>query len=115
GRSRRPRRRKRRPPRGRVRPPQLPRLLMAEFWQQVGDGLATGAIYARLALAIVLIYRSTRVVNFAQSEMATFSTFVAWQLIEWGIPYWGAFFLTLGLSFVGGVAIERTLVRAVGG
>ena len=77
---------------------------MAEFWQQVVNGLATGGIYASLALAIVLIYRSTRVINFAQGEMATFSTFIAWQLMEWGMPYWGAFFLTLGLSFLGGVA-----------
>ena len=45
--------------------------------------------------------------------MATFSTFVAWQLLEWGMPYWGAFFLTLGLSFLGGVAIERTLIRPI--
>jgi branched-chain amino acid transport system permease protein len=86
---------------------------MAEFWQQVVDGLATGGIYASLALAIVLIYRATRVVNFAQGEMATFSTFLAWQLMEWGMPYWGAFFLTLGLSFLGGVAIERTLIRPI--
>ncbi len=86
---------------------------MAQFWQQVVDGLATGGIYASLALAIVLIYRSTRVVNFAQGELATFSTFVAWQLMEWGLPYWGAFFLTLGLSFVGGVAIERTVIRPI--
>jgi branched-chain amino acid transport system permease protein len=86
---------------------------VAQFWQQVVDGLATGGIYASLALAIVLIYRSTRVVNFAQGELATFSTFVAWQLMEWGLPYWGAFFLTLGLSFVGGVAIERTVIRPI--
>ena len=64
----------------------LPRVLepMAEFWQQVVSGLATGAIYASLALALVLIYRSTRVINFAQGEMATFSTFIAWQLIGVG-------------------------------
>jgi branched-chain amino acid transport system permease protein len=80
---------------------------MAEFWQQIVDGLATGGIYASLALGIVLIYRSTRVINFAQGEMATFSTFVAWQLIHWGVSFWGAFFLTLGISFVGGVAVER--------
>jgi branched-chain amino acid transport system permease protein len=86
---------------------------MAQFWQQVVSGLATGGIYASLALALVLIYRSTRVINFAQGEMATFSTFVAWQLIDWGMPYWGAFFLTLGLSFLGGVAIERTVIRPI--
>jgi branched-chain amino acid transport system permease protein len=86
---------------------------VAEFWQQVVDGLATGGIYASLALAIVLIYRSTRVINFAQGEMATFSTFVAWQLIEWGVSFWAAFFLTLGISFAGGVAIERVIVRPI--
>ena len=86
---------------------------MAQFWQQVVSGLATGGIYASLALAIVLIYRSTRVINFAQGEMATFSTFLAWQLMEWGMPYWGAFFLTLGLSFLGGVLVERTLIRPI--
>jgi branched-chain amino acid transport system permease protein len=86
---------------------------MAEFWQQVVDGLATGGIYASLALGIVLVYRSTRVINFAQGELATFSTFVAWQLIEWGLPFWGAFFLTLALSFVGGVAIERVVIRPI--
>src|SRR6185437_4566637 len=45
--------------------------------------------------------------------MATFSTFVAWQLIQWGVPFWGAFFLTLAISFVGGVVIERTLIRPI--
>src|SRR3954452_9757701 len=83
---------------------------MAQFWQQVVSGLATGGIYASLALALVLIYRSTRVINFAQGEMATFSTFIAWQLLQWGVPYWGAFFLTLGMSFIGGVLIERTMI-----
>ncbi len=86
---------------------------MAQFWQQVVSGLATGGIYASLALALVLIYRSTRVINFAQGEMATFSTFIAWQLMQWGMPYWGAFFLTLALSFAGGVAIERTIIRPI--
>jgi branched-chain amino acid transport system permease protein len=86
---------------------------MAEFWQQVVDGLATGGIYASLALGIVLIYRSSRVINFAQGELATFATFVAWQLIEWGIPFWGAFFITLAISFAGGVAVQRVLIRPI--
>jgi branched-chain amino acid transport system permease protein len=78
---------------------------------QVLSGLATGGIYASLALAVVMIYKATHVVNFAQGEMAMFSTFLAWQLIQWGMPYWGAFFLTIGVSFVGGVVIERTVIR----
>jgi branched-chain amino acid transport system permease protein len=84
---------------------------MAEFLQQVVSGLASGAIYASLALALVLIYRATDVVNFAQGEMATFTTYVAWALMTNGLSYWPAFALTLGIAFVGGVAVERTVIR----
>jgi branched-chain amino acid transport system permease protein len=81
------------------------------FLLQVLSGLATGGIYASLALAVVMIYKATHLVNFAQGEMAMFSTYVAWQLITWGMPYWGAFFLTIAIAFVGGVAIERLIIR----
>ena len=91
----------------------LPRLLMADFLQQVVSGLASGAIFASLALALVLIYRSTDVVNFAQGEMATFATYIAWSLMDHGLSYWPAFALTLVLAFLGGAAIERTLIRPV--
>lgn len=84
---------------------------MDAFLLQVLSGLATGGIYASLALAVVMIYKATHEVNFAQGEMAMFSTYIAWQLIQWGVPYWGAFFLTIAVSFVGGVAIERTVIR----
>jgi branched-chain amino acid transport system permease protein len=86
---------------------------MAEFLQQVVSGLATGAIFASLALALVLIYRATDIVNFAQGEMATFATYIAWALMNNGMSYWPAFALTLVLAFGGGVAIERTLIRPV--
>jgi branched-chain amino acid transport system permease protein len=86
---------------------------VAAFWQQVVSGLATGGIYASLALGIVIVYRSTRVINFAQGEMATFSTFVAWELIDQGVTYWLAFFLTLAVSFAGGVLLERVVIRPV--
>jgi branched-chain amino acid transport system permease protein len=79
--------------------------------QQVMAGLANGAIYALVALAVVMIYQAIDHLNFAQGEMATFSTFVAWQLIAWGMPYWVAFASAVALSFVGGVAIERVLFR----
>ncbi len=69
---------------------------MANFLQQVVSGLATGGIFASLALAIVLIYRATRVINFAQGEMGMFATFIALWLIDSGWPYWAAFFATLG-------------------
>ena len=59
--------------------------------QQILAGLATGTIYACIALAIVMTYQTIGHLNFAQGEMAMFSTFVAWQLIQWGFPYWTAF------------------------
>jgi branched-chain amino acid transport system permease protein len=80
---------------------------------QVLAGLATGAIYACLALAIVMIYQAIDHINFAQGEMAMFSTFTAWQLLAWGVPYWIAFLLTLVLSFLAAVFIERVLFRPI--
>ena len=59
-------------------------------------GLASGGVWATLALALVLIYRSTGVLNFAQGEMAMFSTFIAWSLVHHGLSYWAAFALTSG-------------------
>ena len=107
-----------------VCPPSVPRLSLRrgpkgrgvpDFLQQVVAGLAAGGIYASLALALVLIYRTTRVVNFAQGEMAMFTTFVAWTLMDRGLSFWPAFALTLAIAFVGGVAIERIVIRPVEG
>jgi branched-chain amino acid transport system permease protein len=81
--------------------------------QQVLAGLATGAIYATMALAVVMIYQAIDHLNFAQGEMATFSTFLAWQMIEWGWPYWVAFGVAVALSFVGGILVERILFRPI--
>ena len=83
--------------------------------QQIISGLATGGIYGSVALALVMIYQATDVVNYAQGEMAMFSTYLAWTLINAGLPYWLAFFGTLALSFVGGVLIERIVIRPVEG
>ncbi|MEO8922452.1 MAG: branched-chain amino acid ABC transporter permease [Caldimonas sp.] len=80
---------------------------------QVLSGLASGGIYASVALALVMIYQATHLVNFAQGEMAMFCTYIAWALIQAGVPYWGAFFLTVGGAFVLGVVIERVIVRPV--
>jgi branched-chain amino acid transport system permease protein len=80
---------------------------------QVLSGLATGGIYASLALALVMIYQATHLVNFAQGEIAMFATYLAWTLIQAGVPYWGAFFITVVAAFVGGVVIERVIVQPV--
>ena len=84
-----------------------------EFAQQIAAGVREGAIYASVALAIVIIYRSTRVINFAQGEMATFATFICWSLMNHGFSFWGAFPLVLAIAFEGGVAIETVLIRPV--
>jgi branched-chain amino acid transport system permease protein len=85
------------------------------FVQQVISGLATGGIYGSLALALVMIYQATEVVNYAQGEMAMFSTYLAWTLLNAGIPYWIAFVATLVMAFVGGLLIERIVIRPVEG
>ena len=84
-----------------------------EFAQQMAAGVREGAIYAGLALALVIIYRSTRVINFAQGEMATFTTFVCWSLMNHGLSFWTAFPIVLAIAFAGGVSIERILIRPV--
>jgi branched-chain amino acid transport system permease protein len=88
---------------------------MELFLHQVLAGLATGGIYACMALAVVMIYQAIDHLNFAQGEMAMFSTFIAWQLIQWGFPYWVAFVLTIGISFIAGVLIERIVLRPLHG
>jgi branched-chain amino acid transport system permease protein len=83
------------------------------FIHQVLAGLATGGIYASVALALVMIYQATHHLNFAQGELAMFCTYLAWTLINAGFGYWPAFLLTVGLSFVLGVVIERVVIRPV--
>ena len=79
--------------------------------QQTLSGLATGGIYASVALALVVIYQATHQINFAQGEMAMFSTFVAWMLLQAGLPYWAAFGLTVVLSFAVAALLEWTVIR----
>jgi len=80
---------------------------------QIFSGLATGGIYASVALALVMIYNATNHINFAQGEMAMFATYIAWSLIDSGLPYWAAFPLTVVLAFLGGVVLERVVIRPV--
>ena len=86
---------------------------MEALLHQMFSGLATGGIYASLALALVMIYQSTNHINFAQGEMAMFSTYLAWNMINAGLPYWWAFLFTVAISFVAGVVIERVIIRPV--
>ncbi len=86
---------------------------MEALLHQVLSGLATGGIYASLALSLVMIYQSTHHINFAQGEMAMFSTYLAWTLITAGVSYWLAFVITVLASFAIGMLIERILIRPV--
>ena len=84
---------------------------MEGFIHQVISGIATGGIYASVALALVMIYQATHHVNFAQGEMATFSTYITLTFINAGLSYWLAFGLAFIVSFAIGVLIERILMR----
>ena len=84
---------------------------MEQLIQQTAAGLANGAIYASLALALVMIFVSTDHINFAQGEMAMFSAYLCWQLLQWGLNFWIALPLVMILSFLIGVGIERTILR----
>ena len=86
---------------------------MEQLIHQIAAGLATGGVYASLALALVMIYQATHHVNFAQGELAMCSTYLAWSLINHGVPYWITFIVTVALSFVAGMAIERVVIRRV--
>jgi branched-chain amino acid transport system permease protein len=85
------------------------------FIQVIVDGWATGSLYGALAVAVVLIYRSTGIVNFAQGELAMFSTFIAWGLLQAGLPLGLALAGTLAISLAGGMLIERVIIRPVEG
>ena len=84
---------------------------MEGFIHQVISGIATGGIYASVALALVMIYQATHHVNFAQGEMATFSTYITLTLINAGLSYWLSFGLAFVISFAICVVIERVLMR----
>jgi branched-chain amino acid transport system permease protein len=84
---------------------------MEQLFAQVAAGLANGAIYACLALALVMIFVSTDHINFAQGELAMFSAFMCWQLLEWNLPFWIALPAVILASFMLGVGIERVVLR----
>jgi branched-chain amino acid transport system permease protein len=86
---------------------------MEAFLYQITSGLANGIIYGSVALALVMIYQATHHINFAQGEMATFSTFIAWALIQAGWSYWAAFFFTVAVSFAGGLLVQRIVLKPI--
>jgi branched-chain amino acid transport system permease protein len=84
---------------------------MQGLLQQIMSGVAIGGVYACLALSMVMIYQTTHIVNFAQGEMAMASAFLAWTLVKIGVPYWVAFAVTLIVSLLFGLGVERIVMR----
>jgi branched-chain amino acid transport system permease protein len=83
------------------------------FVSQVLNGIGNGVVYGSIALALVLIFRVTGILNFAQGEMALFSTYVSWKLTTWDVPVIAAIVVSMALAFVAGAVIERVLIRPV--
>jgi branched-chain amino acid transport system permease protein len=88
-------------------------LQSTKFATYTVQGLALGSVYGSLALALVLVYRATHVINFAQGELAMLTTYIAWQLMEWGLSYWVTFAATLAIAFALGTLLQITLIRPV--
>jgi branched-chain amino acid transport system permease protein len=86
---------------------------MSLFLSQVMNGIGQGVVYASLALALVLIYKTTGILNFAQGEMALVSTYATWWFTDKGLPVWLAIVCSVVLSFIGGALIERVVMRPV--
>jgi len=86
---------------------------MSLFLSQLFIGLGNGVVYASVALALVLIYRTTGILNFAQGEMALFATYVTWKLTTHHLPVVLCIVLSMALAFVCGAVIERVIIRPV--
>ena len=88
---------------------------MQRFVDLTLNGIANGAIYAAVALSLVLIWRATRILNFAQAGMLMFTTFIAWAAIDRGASYWVGFAVALVSGLLLGAVIERVIIRPVEG
>jgi branched-chain amino acid transport system permease protein len=90
---------------------------MQLFVEQVINGIGNGLVYGSVALALVIIFRTTGILNFAQGEMALFSTYITWKLASesdgFGLPIVAAIGLSMAIAFVAGAVIERVLIRPV--
>lgn len=86
---------------------------MTLFLERLISGLTNGSIYAILALALVVVFRATGTINFAQGELALFTTFAAWWLTTMSWPIWAAIGAALALGFLLGALMERLLIRPV--
>lgn len=85
---------------------------MSFFLQLLISGIMVGAIYGLLALGIVLIYKATKVFNFAHADFLMFSGYIGWMcLVSFRLPFWLAFLMAILISFGLGVVVERLFMR----
>lgn len=85
---------------------------MEYYLQLLVSGLVIGSIYSLVALGFVIIYKATKVVNFAQGELVMVGAYICFSLtVQAKLPFLAAFFLTLAFSFILGIAIERLILR----
>lgn len=87
---------------------------MKDFLQILMVGIGDGAVYAMLGLGLVVIYRSTGLLNFAQGEMSMFSTFIVWTIWNLGVPLWIAVLGGMVGGFLVGALLHQIAVRPVG-
>ncbi|HVB91777.1 MAG TPA: branched-chain amino acid ABC transporter permease [Acidimicrobiales bacterium] len=88
---------------------------MSLFLNYTLNGIANGMIYSALALALVLIFRATKIINFAQGAAGMMTTFIASSLLAHGVSYWWAFVLVLAIGFAFGAMTERIFIRPLQG
>ena len=86
---------------------------MSLFIERMVNGLADGSIYALLALALVVVFRSTGQLNFAQGEIGTLGAFVVSTLTLSGLPVWVSILLAMGVGFLIAAGVERVVVRPI--
>ena len=86
---------------------------MRAFLIYTVDGVTNGMVYAAVALALVMIWRATRIINYAQGAMAMFTTYIAFFVIGHGVPFWLGFAIALASGLALGAVTERVLVRPV--
>jgi branched-chain amino acid transport system permease protein len=86
---------------------------MVQFIDLTLAGLSAGAVYAAIGLALVLIWRATRIVNFAQGGMLMITTFLAYTVVSNGGSYWLALAVAVVAGLVLGAVVERLVIRPV--
>ncbi len=96
-----------------LRPPHLPRMTSQIFFQLLISGLSVGSIYALVAVALVIPFKASSILNFAQGEIVAVGAYAGLVLTQSGMPYWMVFLGSMCMGLVFGLAIERLIIRRI--